>query len=73
VPTYIDQSYIKEQLNAPSKKIVKDNITNEEYLIQSKILRDENNEEIGIIVQGKSLRILKKILAAYIISTASTL
>ncbi len=72
VPTYIDQSYIKEQLNAPKQRIVKDNITNEEFLIQTKVLLDKNNEEIGIIVQGKSLRILKKILSAYIISTALT-
>ncbi len=72
VPTYIDQSYIKEQLNAPSKTIVKDNITNEEFLIQTKVLRDSNNEEIGIIVHGKSLQVLKKILSTYVISTALT-
>lgn len=72
VPTYIDQSYIIEQLNSPKQRIVKDTVTNEEFLIQTKILHNSNNEAIGIIVHGKSLRGLKEILSIYLISTVLT-
>jgi hypothetical protein len=71
VPSYIDRSYISEQIKNPQSRIIKDTQTGEQFLIQTKVLKYKNTD-IGIIVHGKSLNSTQKILWAYITSTFLT-
>lgn len=71
VPSYIDRSYVSDQIKNPESRIITDTQTGEQFLIQTKVIKN-NNSDIGIIVHGKSLNSTQKILWAYITSTFLT-
>lgn len=59
IPISIDPSYVLNEINSSSSlRIIQDEITGEHFLITSRILGTRDNDAIGIVTTGKSLRIL---------------
>lgn len=68
MPTFIDRSYIDNQLKSPAYKEVVDSVTKVRYLMLTTPLLDENNLIAGIIVMGMSIDPIYSVLKMFSIS-----
>lgn len=65
-PTYIDPSYIYRQLRENKEKTFQDAKTGESFLLYTTSLIDNNNQQRGIIVVGKSVQSNIDLIKEYI-------
>lgn len=64
VPTYIDPSYVEEELaNAEGQTHFTDPDTGKVYLLYKKHLSDANNKPVGVIVAGKSIDYINNLMS----------
>lgn len=69
-PSFIDPSYVEEEAqNSGEFRVVWDKQTNTPFLIKSITIKDSTNEEVGIIVVGRSVEFVNKILLSYALFT----
>lgn len=66
-PTFIDPSYIENELRNPSMRIVKDVKTANEFLISMQSIKDSQGNSQGIVLAGQSLNSVNETLLAYLI------
>lgn len=64
VPTFIDASYVKKQIESAGGKTLKDAKTNENFYIYSKVITN-NSIPVGIIVTGESTDSLENTLTIF--------
>lgn len=67
IPTFIDKSYMSDLIKKPEIQYVTDSKTNEQYILDTKILTDKKNNPVGIVVVGKSISSVQKIVQTYLI------
>lgn len=67
IPTFIDVSYIDKEIHNKQTRIVKDNVSNEEFYIHSKVLKDPQNNPFGIIILAESINSINNMLKDYIL------
>lgn len=68
VPTFIDPSYVINEINSKQReKVIKNTKDNEQFLVYSKILYDSKNNPIAIIISGESLNQIDNILNLFIL------
>ncbi len=66
-PTFIDPSYIKNELNrVNSTRIVRDQVTKEKFLVSSHSIVDKSNHPLALIVAGESVSFADSILRNYL-------
>ncbi len=66
-PTFIDTSYVNEQLNKPEFQNVTDEISKEQFIVSKKTIFDEQNNPVGIVVVGRSINTINKLLSNYLL------
>jgi hypothetical protein len=66
-PTFIDSSYVNEQLNKPDFQNLIDQNTKEEFIISKKTILDEQNNPVGIVIVGRSINTINQLLANYLL------
>jgi hypothetical protein len=65
-PSYIDPSYVNDQFNKNGISTYVDKRANEMYVLSSKTLYDNNNP-IGVIVIGRSVKDITSVLQLYLL------
>lgn len=65
VPTYLDSNQTKELFQSEGTHILSDTIKKEDFITLNSIIYDVNNNPVAVIVHGKSLKTLYKMLDAY--------
>lgn len=65
VPTFIDRSYINNQLKGDRQKLVKDVITHKQYLTLTAPVYDDKKFVEGIIVVGTSVDFIYSLVSIY--------
>ena len=66
-PSFIDTSYFAEELTLLAKpRIITDSVTKDRYYVVSRPLRDKNGDISGILVQGRTIEPLHRVLSAYV-------
>jgi hypothetical protein len=66
-PTYIDPSYIDNELKRNTIRIVKDSRTGEQFLIFMQPIKDNAGKSQGVILIGRSLYSIYNTLRAYVV------
>lgn len=65
MPTYIDKSYVYNELKNPNKiREFRNAVDKKNYLIVSRTLFDNENNPIGIVLTGKSVDMIRDILTS---------
>lgn len=54
IPNFIDPSYVKNELNNISTRIISDNESDEKFIVISKPILDKDNAVLGIMIVGTS-------------------
>lgn len=65
-PTFIDKSYVKNELNSLGTRIVQDSSSHEEFLVYSQPFLDQTNTPVGVVVVGKSLSSITTVLKQFL-------
>lgn len=68
-PTFIDPSYVEDELRNEDIRIVKDMKTANEFLVSKLAIKDDRGNTQGVVLVGQSLKSVNEILKAYLIST----
>jgi hypothetical protein len=66
VPSFIDVSYVKNQIERAGGETLRDSKTNENFYIYSKVIT-HNSLPVGIIVSGESVQSLENTLAIFLL------
>lgn len=66
-PTFIDPSYVENELQNASTRIIKDARTADEFLISTKSIKDSQGNSQGIVLVGQSLHSVNETLNTYLI------
>ncbi|MBP9758787.1 hypothetical protein KBD45_03760 [Candidatus Dojkabacteria bacterium] len=66
IPTFIDPSYVKAEEQNKGIRLIKDTQNFEEYLLISREINDEENNQVGILVYGKSIEPINKISSTFL-------
>ncbi len=68
VPTYIDPSYIEEEMAQKEGTVqFKDKLTGKTYILHKEHLSDAANKPVGVIIAGKSIDYIADILASLLL------
>lgn len=68
IPNYIDTSYIGTVVNTPLVRQIRDSNSNENFLIVTTPIVDQNNFIVGVIVIGRTISYLDQILQKFVIA-----
>ncbi|MEN9327935.1 MAG: hypothetical protein RI947_743 [Candidatus Parcubacteria bacterium] len=66
VPTYIDQSYVVDELARTHARKVIDTRTGEPFYIYSTPLTDTAGKTVGVVVSGESMKSIEELLQLYL-------
>ncbi len=66
-PTYIDPSYVKDELNQVGVRIISDTKTHEQFLIDSRMLVDKQ-VPVALVVVGRSIHSINQTLWVYLVT-----
>lgn len=72
-PSFIDPSYVEAELAHPGNRVVTDSVSHIPYLVDTLPLKDDNKNNIGVVVAAKSLESLNSMLQQYLKLSALTL
>lgn len=67
IPNFIDSSYVGDQLNQIGLREIKDQKSDEKFLILTTPLTDKNNTTLGVIVIGKSISFINSAIRNFLI------
>ncbi len=68
-PSFIDTSYVADQLNKSPYNNVEDTLSEEEFLTYTQPILDSNKQVVGIVVVGRSTQSLERTLQTYLLSS----
>lgn len=68
IPNFIDSSYVGDLLDHSGFQQIQDTKTKEKFIVYSLPITDSNNNTAGVLVVGKSISFIDKLLRNYIIS-----
>lgn len=67
-PNYIDSSYVRNELKSSRYRMIYDSVSNEPFLIVKSSFLNDNGEAVGVLIVGKSMLFLYKLVGVYLIS-----
>lgn len=67
-PTFIDSSYVDNQLKAPREQQIADSQTQENFLVETSPMYDNANNIIGIIVAGAPISSLYDVIRTHLVT-----
>ena len=67
IPSFIDPSYVKNQLRNSKIQYVEDRITKEKFAMKTSGIYDRNNNALGVIVVGESIEPISDLLINFIL------
>lgn len=72
IPSAMDTRYFYSEITASSPRIIIDDVTKEPFLVTHKIIKDEKEAPVGVVVSAQSILTTETLLKKYILFTITT-